>query len=84
MTKKISAIFQVRLGSTRLPGKVLIEIEGKPLLQHVVERVRRSRYITEIILATTTHDRDKQIIEFAKSRDFKPSPIRWEVPNDPD
>lgn len=69
--KKISAIFQVRMGSTRLPGKVLIEIEGKPLLQHVVERVQRSRYIDELILATTTNDRDIPIIEFARKHALK-------------
>lgn len=59
------------MGSTRLPGKVLMDIEGKPLLQHVVDRVRRSRYISEIILATTTNGGDIQIIEFAKRQSLK-------------
>jgi len=69
--KKVSAIFQVRMGSTRLPGKVLIEIEGKPLLQHVVERVARSKHIDEIILATTTGSKDIPILEFAQKQGLK-------------
>jgi spore coat polysaccharide biosynthesis protein SpsF (cytidylyltransferase family) len=69
--QKVSAIFQVRMGSIRLPGKVLMDIEGKPLLQHVVDRVRRSRYINEIILATTTDGRDISIIEFARKQSLK-------------
>jgi spore coat polysaccharide biosynthesis protein SpsF len=68
---KIIAIFQVRIGSTRLPGKVLIEIENKTLLQHVIDRVKRSNYIDEIILATTTNPQDRQIVEYAQNHNFQ-------------
>lgn len=63
----IAAIIQVRTGSTRLPDKVLIDIAGKPLLEHVLDRVRLSRLIDKIIIATTTKERDRVILEIAQS-----------------
>ena len=64
----IAAIIQARMGSTRLPGKVLIDIQGKPVLEHVIERVRKSRLVDDIIIATTDNEQDKAIIDFAKAR----------------
>ncbi|RPG38420.1 MAG: spore coat biosynthesis protein F [Muricauda sp. TMED12] len=50
---KVSAIIEARMASTRLPGKVLIEVAGKPFLQHMIERVRRVPRIADVIVATT-------------------------------
>jgi len=58
---KIGAIIQARMGSTRLPEKVMKNLQGKTVLEHVIERVRQSKLIDEIIIATTTHDRDDVI-----------------------
>ncbi len=58
---KIGAIIQARMGSTRLPEKVMKTLEGKTVLEHVIERVRQSKLINEIIIATTTHERDSII-----------------------
>lgn len=58
---KIGAIIQARMGSTRLSGKVMKNLEGKTVLEHVIDRVRQSKMIDEIIIATTTHDRDDVI-----------------------
>ena len=58
----------MRMGSTRLPGKVLIDIEGKPLLEHVIQRVSASKLIQGIIIATTKNEKDKAIISFARQR----------------
>jgi len=58
---KIGAIVQARMGSTRLSGKVMKDLEGKTVLEHVIDRVRQSKMIDEIIIATTTHDRDDVI-----------------------
>ncbi|MGO1468951.1 MAG: cytidylyltransferase domain-containing protein [Tissierella sp.] len=58
---RIGAIIQARMGSTRLEGKVMKELEGKSVLSHVIERVEQSRLIDEIIIATTIHDRDSVI-----------------------
>ncbi|MFV0440863.1 MAG: cytidylyltransferase domain-containing protein [Lachnospirales bacterium] len=63
---KIGAIIQARVGSTRLPEKVLKNICGKSVLDHVITRVRQSKYIDEIIIATTILDRDIAIINEAE------------------
>lgn len=49
----IGAIIQARMSSVRAPGKVLREVGGKPLLSYLVDRLRRSRSIDQIILATS-------------------------------
>jgi spore coat polysaccharide biosynthesis protein SpsF len=58
---KIGAIIQARMGSTRLPEKVMKNLQGKTVLEHVIERVIQSKLIDEIIIATTTHERDAVI-----------------------
>jgi spore coat polysaccharide biosynthesis protein SpsF len=63
---KIGAIIQARTGSTRLPSKVLMEIQDKKVLEHVVERVKQASSIDEIIIATTKSVGDNAIEEIAK------------------
>ncbi|WP_414733591.1 cytidylyltransferase domain-containing protein [Acetobacterium carbinolicum] len=60
---KVICIVQARVGSSRLPGKVLKVICGKTVLQHVAERLRRVKNIDELIIATTELDADDQIID---------------------
>lgn len=62
----IAAIIQVRMGSTRLPGKTLAKIEDKPLLWHIIERVKHAKKIDKIIIATTNLNEDKKIVAFAE------------------
>lgn len=62
---KADAIIQARVNSTRLRGKVLIEIGGKTVLEHVIERVKKSRYIKNTILATTDRHEDSRIADLA-------------------
>lgn len=64
----ITAIVQARMGSTRLPGKVLLDIQGKPLLEHVIDRVSASKLINQLVIATTSKEKDKAIIDFAQRR----------------
>ena len=64
--KRIVAVIQARMGSTRLPGKVLKPIAGEPLLWHVVHRLKKSSMIEEIAIATSTNPLDDAIAEFAK------------------
>jgi spore coat polysaccharide biosynthesis protein SpsF len=52
------------MGSTRLPGKALLPIKGKPMLERVVRRVGTARTIDETVVATTTEIRDDAIAEF--------------------
>lgn len=67
----IGAIVQARMGSTRLPGKVLMRLIDKPLLCHIVERLRRIKLIDEIIIATTNKAIDKPIEELAREMKTK-------------
>lgn len=64
------AIIQARLGSTRLPGKVLKEISGKPMLWHVINRVKRCKNIDKIVLATSELEQDDVLEEFARENDI--------------
>jgi spore coat polysaccharide biosynthesis protein SpsF len=61
---KTVAIIQARMGSTRLPGKVLKTLGEKPVLWHVVRRVRAATGIDDLIVATSTADADVEILNF--------------------
>jgi spore coat polysaccharide biosynthesis protein SpsF len=64
--KHVVAIIQARMGSTRLPGKVLIDIEGKPVLWHLINRLQKSQLIDKIVIATTSNKNDIPILKFAE------------------
>lgn len=59
---RVVAIIQARMGSTRLPGKVLQELAGEPMLVRVVERLRRANLIDEVLVATTDRASDDAIV----------------------
>jgi len=63
--QKVVAIIQARMGSARLPGKTLTEICGKPLLQHIIERIQHCEFIDEIVVATTENKEDYAIIKLS-------------------
>ena len=56
-------IIQVRMGSVRLPGKVLKEIQGKPILELLLDRLAFSTKLDQIIIATTKNIEDNVINE---------------------
>lgn len=66
---KFVAIIQARIGSTRLPGKALLDIAGRPMLLHVIERMQRSEEIDKIVVATTHNERDDEIEDFCKKHE---------------
>jgi len=60
----ITAIIQARLGSTRLPQKIFLPLFDKPILWHVVERVKKSKLIKNVIVATTDLEEDDLVENF--------------------
>src|SRR5436309_10371157 len=62
------AINQARIGSSRLPGKVMMRVDGRPLLVYLVERISKARTLDNIVVATTTNPRDNAIIEECERR----------------
>ncbi len=61
------AIIQARMGSTRLPGKVLLPLAGKPMLWHVVERARAVTQVDEVVVATTVDSTDDAIRDYCST-----------------
>lgn len=64
----ITAIIQARMTSTRLPRKVLREVLGKPLIAYLIERLRASQHVQQIVVATTTNDEDDTLSQFAETK----------------
>ncbi len=64
MSPRIVAVIQARMGSTRLPGKVLKPVAGKPLLWHIVHRLRKSKRIEAVAIATSVNPLDDAIVDF--------------------
>jgi len=62
---EIVAIVQARMNSTRLPGKVLLDIEGMPLIQRVIDRVSCSN-VSKLVVATTESAQDDNLVEWCK------------------
>jgi spore coat polysaccharide biosynthesis protein SpsF len=60
---KVDAVIQARMGSTRLPGKVLMPLGSAPVLDHVVARCKRSDALREVVVATTTLAEDDAIAQ---------------------
>jgi len=58
------------MGSSRLPGKVLMPILGKPMLWHLVKRLEQVSEISGIVIATSDKEQDNRIREFSLSQDF--------------
>jgi spore coat polysaccharide biosynthesis protein SpsF (cytidylyltransferase family) len=65
--RQVSAIIQARMGSTRLPGKMLLPIvDNKGALELMLERVRRARQLQKIVVATTTSPSDDKLVDLCK------------------
>jgi spore coat polysaccharide biosynthesis protein SpsF len=64
--KKVTVMIQTRTGSTRLPKKSLALIEKKPMIWHVVNRVKEIRNVDQIALITTRKKTDKILLDLAK------------------
>ncbi len=65
---RIVAVIQARMGSTRLPGKVLRPIAGQPLLWHIVHRLQACHLLEDIAVATTVNPADDAIVEWCNQQ----------------
>lgn len=63
---KVIVITQARSGSTRLPKKVLLEVQGKSLLQIHIDRIKKAKLVDAIYIATTINESDDIIVDVAK------------------
>jgi spore coat polysaccharide biosynthesis protein SpsF len=73
MTLRVVAIIQGRMSSSRLPGKILADIAGQPMLARVFMRTSRAVTVTETIFATTTDASDDPVAEYC---DWSGIPVR--------
>lgn len=64
---KVLCVVQARMGSSRLPGKVLKKINGHPMIYYTLTNLKKSRYIDEIVLATSDKEIDTPLAEYVKS-----------------
>jgi len=67
---KTIAIIQARMSSSRLPGKVLMDINGLPMLAWVIERARRAKSLDGVVVATTTDPSDDAIQDFCRQHGY--------------
>ena len=67
----ILAILQARFSSSRLPGKVLKSILGKPMLLHQIERIQNSKRIDKLVVATSIEKSDNVIEEICLDNDIE-------------
>lgn len=70
MRTEIVAIIQARMGSKRLPGKTMIPIQGKPLIKHIVERVKQSMLVNQVVVATTDEAADNQLVSYLQTENI--------------
>jgi spore coat polysaccharide biosynthesis protein SpsF len=68
MSAKIIAVIQARMTSSRLPGKVMLDIAGKPMLQHMLDRVQSAKTLDDVVIATTTDPTDDLLEQFCQER----------------
>ncbi len=70
MKVNVVAIIQGRMSSSRLPGKILLDIGGRPMLTRVLLRARRAQLVDQVVVATTTDPSDDPVAEFCKKRGY--------------
>ena len=70
-TKRVVAIIQARMGSTRLPGKVMKDICGKKQIQHVIDNISKSKFISDVIVATSVEENNNPLKKYLTEKDIK-------------
>lgn len=65
---RIELFVQARMGSTRLPGKVLLPVLGKPLLEYLIERLQEVKAVIQVVVLTTSQASDDPIVHFCEKK----------------
>ena len=68
MKKRVLAIIQARMSSSRLPGKVLLELNGEPTILWIVDRLKKALTVDEVIVATSIDESDNQLFELLRDK----------------
>ena len=68
---KVGYLITGRLKSTRLPKKLLLEIKGKPIISHMIDRLKLANQVDEIIICSSINDQDKPLANIAKQNGIK-------------
>lgn len=68
---KVVCLIQARVGSTRLPGKILKNVCGKTILNHEIDRLKKCKEIDEIVVATTNNINDDEVVNHVKNLSVK-------------
>jgi len=69
--EKITAIVACRMGSSRFPGKTLHQILDKPMIYRIIERIQKSKYVDNIIIATTILKEDDAIQQWCDDNNIQ-------------
>lgn len=77
---RLFGLVQARMGSSRLPGKVMKLLAGKPLVGHIFDRLKKVESLSGIVLATTADPRNDPLVFYAESRDVEI--VRWPEEDD--
>ncbi len=70
MKPTVTAIMQARMGSSRLPGKILLEAGGQTFLEHSFSRLLLSKLTDQAVIATTVEDQDRQVADFCQRKNW--------------
>ncbi len=68
---KVLCVVQARMGSERLPGKVIKPIMDKPMILYTLNRLNKSKYIDKIILATSIENKEQPLVDIVKKKGLK-------------
>ncbi|MFA4941300.1 MAG: GNAT family N-acetyltransferase [Patescibacteria group bacterium] len=66
----ITAIIQARMSATRLPGKVLMKLGNKTILEHVVSRTKKSKFVKKVVVATSDNKSDDEIAKLCQEKNI--------------
>ena len=72
MANKLAiAIIQARMSSTRLPGKVLLPLKGKPIIHHIIDRAKSCKNVGKVVVATSIENSDSPLVKYCQENNIE-------------